>query len=169
MHKTLTQTKNSTQYKSFLNSSSSFSYLQQHRQESQSPDYHRYASIGKLPRAVASHGNGNSNNNSNSIGNGNGFVGNTHTVTVDIHQQQHNNAIGKQQQTSNINGNNSNNNNLHLQYSELHATPSFATPPTRRRFFNHKNLRSALTGHRRTASNGGCPLDTASILSGGKL
>ncbi|XP_034480764.1 protein TANC2 isoform X5 [Drosophila innubila] len=138
----------------------------QHRQESQSPDYHRYASIGKLPRAVASNGNG------NSIGNG--FVGNTHTVTVDIHQHQHNNAIGKQQQqTSNNNnsnnstGNNHNsNNNLHLQYSELHATPSFATPPTRRRFFNHKNLRSALTGHRRTASNGGCPLDTASILSG---
>jgi len=77
-------------------------------------------------------------------------------------------------------------------YSELSAAPpAFATPPTRRRFFNHKNLRSALTGgsgggsgggggggglaggvgggHRRTASNGGCPIDTASILSGGKF
>ncbi|XP_032587701.1 protein TANC2 isoform X4 [Drosophila mojavensis] len=121
----------------------------QHRQESQSPDYHRYASIGKLPRATT---NGN--------GNGNGFVGNTHTVTVDIHQH---NGPAKQQPT-----NNSNNNNLHLPYNDLNGmAPAFATPPTRRRFFNHKNLRSALTGHRRTASNGGYPLDTASMLSGG--
>ncbi|XP_043865379.1 protein TANC2 isoform X1 [Drosophila mojavensis] len=120
----------------------------QHRQESQSPDYHRYASIGKLPRATT---NGN--------GNGNGFVGNTHTVTVDIHQH---NGPAKQQPT-----NNSNNNNLHLPYNDLNGmAPAFATPPTRRRFFNHKNLRSALTGHRRTASNGGYPLDTASMLSG---
>lgn len=116
--------------------------LQQHRQESQSPDYHRYASIGKLPRAPS---------NGNGIAGSNGAQTHTHTVTVDIHQPK-----------SNGNGNN---NNLHL----LHATPSFATPPTRRRFFNHKNLRSALTGHRRTASNGGCPLDTSSILSGGKF
>lgn len=44
---------------------------------------------------------------------------------------------------------------------------SFATPPpSRRKFFNHKNLKSALTGHRRTASNGGCPIDTSSLLSG---
>lgn len=44
---------------------------------------------------------------------------------------------------------------------------SFATPPpSRRKFFNHKNLKSALTGHRRTASNGGCPIDTSSVLSG---
>lgn len=120
--------------------------LQQHRQESQSPDYHRYASIGKLPRAPS---------NGNVIASSNGAQTHMHTVTVDIHQPK-------------SNGNN-NNNNLHLPYGELHATPSFATPPTRRRFFNHKNLRSALTGHRRTASNGGCPLDTASILSGGKF
>lgn len=44
---------------------------------------------------------------------------------------------------------------------------SFATPPpSRRKFFNHKNLKSALTGHRRTASNGGCPIDTSSLLAG---
>ncbi|XP_017955377.1 protein TANC2 isoform X1 [Drosophila navojoa] len=128
-------------------------YMQQHRQESQSPDYHRYASIGKLPRVTAN-GNGN--------GNGSGFVGNTHTVTVDIH---HHSGPAKQQQTNNSN---SNNNNLHLPYNDLNGmAPAFATPPTRRRFFNHKNLRSALTGHRRTASNGGYPLDTASMLSGG--
>lgn len=47
---------------------------------------------------------------------------------------------------------------------------SFATPPpSRRKFFNHKNLKSALTGHRRTASNGGCPIDTSSVLSGNFL
>lgn len=132
------------------------SHLQQHRQESQSPDYHRYASIGKLPRAAAS---GNVSGN----GNGNGFVGNTHTVTVDIHQHS---GPAKQQQTTSSN----NNNSLHLPYSDLNGmAPAFATPPTRRRFFNHKNLRSALTGHRRTASNGGYPLDTASMLSGGKF
>ncbi|XP_034104178.1 protein TANC2 isoform X5 [Drosophila albomicans] len=141
-------------------------YMQQHRQDSQSPDYHRYASIGKLPRAAATAANGNATS----------FGANTHTVTVDIHQHQHQQQqqqlqhhqqqIGKQQ-TSSSNNNIAHNNNLHLPYSELHATPAFATPPTRRRFFNHKNLRSALTGHRRTASNGGCPLDTASILSGG--
>ncbi|XP_034104179.1 protein TANC2 isoform X6 [Drosophila albomicans] len=140
-------------------------YMQQHRQDSQSPDYHRYASIGKLPRAAATAANGNATS----------FGANTHTVTVDIHQHQHQQQqqqlqhhqqqIGKQQ-TSSSNNNIAHNNNLHLPYSELHATPAFATPPTRRRFFNHKNLRSALTGHRRTASNGGCPLDTASILSG---
>ncbi|XP_060653836.1 protein TANC2 isoform X4 [Drosophila nasuta] len=138
----------------------------QHRQDSQSPDYHRYASIGKLPRAAATAANGNATS----------FGANTHTVTVDIHQHQHQQQqqqlqhhqqqIGKQQ-TSSSSNNIAHNNNLHLPYSELHATPAFATPPTRRRFFNHKNLRSALTGHRRTASNGGCPLDTASILSGG--
>ncbi|XP_060653837.1 protein TANC2 isoform X5 [Drosophila nasuta] len=141
-------------------------YMQQHRQDSQSPDYHRYASIGKLPRAAATAANGNATS----------FGANTHTVTVDIHQHQHQQQqqqlqhhqqqIGKQQ-TSSSSNNIAHNNNLHLPYSELHATPAFATPPTRRRFFNHKNLRSALTGHRRTASNGGCPLDTASILSGG--
>ncbi|KAH8370818.1 hypothetical protein KR093_005100 [Drosophila rubida] len=144
-------------------------YMQQHRQESQSPDYHRYASIGKLPRAAATAA-----TNGHSNGNATSFAANTHTVTVDIHQQQQQQQhhhlqqqqqqqLGKQQASSN---NNIAHNNLHLPYSELHATPAFATPPTRRRFFNHKNLRSALTGHRRTASNGGCPLDTASILSG---
>ncbi|XP_032593584.1 protein TANC2 isoform X3 [Drosophila grimshawi] len=140
-------------------------YMQQHRQESQSPDYHRYASIGKLPR-VASNGNGNGNGNGSGIGNGNGLVGgNTHTITVDIHQ--HNGPAKLLNNNSNSNNNNNgNNNNLHLPYGDLNAAPAFATPPTRRRFFNHKNLRSALAGHRRTASNGGCPLDTASTLSG---
>ncbi|XP_017100391.2 protein TANC2 isoform X3 [Drosophila bipectinata] len=154
----------------------------QHRQESQSPDYHhRYASNGKLPRAAAST-------------NGNGT---TQTVTVDVHHHQNGGAT-KQFMASNGNNNNNSNHigsinhsrssslshNIHaVAYSELSAAPpAFATPPTRRRFFNHKNLRNALTGssgggagggagggggHRRTASNGGCPIDTASILSGG--
>ncbi|KPU78441.1 uncharacterized protein Dana_GF10397, isoform C [Drosophila ananassae] len=156
----------------------------QHRQESQSPDYHhRYASNGKLPRAAAST-------------NGNGT---TQTVTVDVHHHQNGGAT-KQFMASNANNINNNHigsinhsrssslsHNIHaVAYSELSAAPpAFATPPTRRRFFNHKNLRSALTGsngggsgggvggtgggggHRRTASNGGCPIDTASILSGG--
>ncbi|XP_030569705.1 protein TANC2 isoform X2 [Drosophila novamexicana] len=122
----------------------------QHRQESQSPDYQRYASIGKLPRATG-----------NANGNSHGIAGNTHTVTVDIHQHS---GPSKQQQQQHTAGNS---NNLHLAYCDLNGAPAFATPPTRRRFFNHKNLRSALTGHRRTASNGGCPLDTASMLSGG--
>ncbi|XP_017100395.2 protein TANC2 isoform X6 [Drosophila bipectinata] len=157
-------------------------YMQQHRQESQSPDYHhRYASNGKLPRAAAST-------------NGNGT---TQTVTVDVHHHQNGGAT-KQFMASNGNNNNNSNHigsinhsrssslshNIHaVAYSELSAAPpAFATPPTRRRFFNHKNLRNALTGssgggagggagggggHRRTASNGGCPIDTASILSGG--
>ncbi|KPU78440.1 uncharacterized protein Dana_GF10397, isoform E [Drosophila ananassae] len=159
-------------------------YMQQHRQESQSPDYHhRYASNGKLPRAAAST-------------NGNGT---TQTVTVDVHHHQNGGAT-KQFMASNANNINNNHigsinhsrssslsHNIHaVAYSELSAAPpAFATPPTRRRFFNHKNLRSALTGsngggsgggvggtgggggHRRTASNGGCPIDTASILSGG--
>ncbi|XP_030569703.1 protein TANC2 isoform X1 [Drosophila novamexicana] len=125
-------------------------YMQQHRQESQSPDYQRYASIGKLPRATG-----------NANGNSHGIAGNTHTVTVDIHQHS---GPSKQQQQQHTAGNS---NNLHLAYCDLNGAPAFATPPTRRRFFNHKNLRSALTGHRRTASNGGCPLDTASMLSGG--
>ncbi|XP_030372714.1 protein TANC2 isoform X2 [Scaptodrosophila lebanonensis] len=133
----------------------------QHRQESQSPEYHRYASIGKLPRGSAA------------VGNGLGHAGNTHIVTADIHH------IGpsKEHSNSNNNGNSNNNNtntnssscssnNNHSNYGDLNAA-AFATPPTRRRFFNHKNLRNALAGHRRTASNGGCPIDTTSILSGG--
>ncbi|XP_020801973.1 protein TANC2 isoform X4 [Drosophila serrata] len=162
----------------------------QHRQESESPDYHhRYASNGKLPRAVAS---------------ANG-IGTTQTVTVDVHHQHHNgggaggglgggtaaSAAAKQFMANNAIGHighsrsSSLSHNIHGVYSELSAAPpAFATPPTRRRFFNHKNLRSALIGgggggsggstaggvgggHRRTASNGGCPTDTASILSGG--
>ncbi|SPP76633.1 protein TANC1 isoform X2 [Drosophila guanche] len=166
----------------------------QHRQESQSPDFHRYASNGKLPRANAS---------AVAVAaastNGNGFVaGATQTVTVDVHN--HNgpagigNGTGAGGKQSNIIHSHSHNHsrsnslshNIHAAaYSELSAAPpAFATPPTRRRFFNHKNLRSALTGgggggvsgggggggggggHRRTASNGGCPIDTASILTG---
>ncbi|XP_016965795.1 protein TANC2 isoform X4 [Drosophila biarmipes] len=160
----------------------------QHRQESQSPDYHhRYASNGKLPRAAAST-------------NGNGFsTGTTQTVTVDVHHQHLGGGVAAssvaKQLMANGNGisghsrSSSLSHNIHaVAYSELSAAPpAFATPPTRRRFFNHKNLRSALTGgggggsgggggglaggvgggHRRTASNGGCPIDTASILSGG--
>ncbi|XP_036670828.3 protein TANC2 isoform X1 [Drosophila suzukii] len=164
-------------------------YMQQHRQESQSPDYHhRYASNGKLPRAAAST-------------NGNGFsTGTTQTVTVDVHHQHLGGGVASssvaKQLMANGNGisghsrSSSLSHNIHaVAYSELSAAPpAFATPPTRRRFFNHKNLRSALTGgsgggsggggggglaggvgggHRRTASNGGCPIDTASILSGG--
>ncbi|KAH8264924.1 hypothetical protein KR038_008016 [Drosophila bunnanda] len=161
-------------------------YMQQHRQESESPDYHhRYASNGKLPRAAAS---------------ANG-IGTTQTVTVDVHHQHHNgggggavaSAAAKQFMASSAIGHighsrsSSLSHNIHGVYSELSAAPpAFATPPTRRRFFNHKNLRSALIGggggggggsggssaggvgggHRRTASNGGCPTDTASILSG---
>nr|AAL32443.1 rolling pebbles isoform 6 [Drosophila melanogaster] len=163
-------------------------YMQQHRQESQSPDYHhRYASNGKLPRAAAL------------STNGNGFTtGTTQTVTVDVHHQLGGGgggaaAAAKQLMANGISGHSrstSLSHNIHAAaYSELSAAPpAFATPPTRRRFFNHKNLRSALTGgsgggsgvgggvggaggvgggHRRTASNGGCPIDTASILSGG--
>nr|XP_017021260.1 protein TANC2 isoform X3 [Drosophila kikkawai] len=153
-------------------------YMQQHRQESESPDYHhRYASNGKLPRAAAS---------------ANG-IGTTQTVTVDVHHQHHNGgggvggAAAKQFMANSAIGHSrssSLSHNIHGVYSELSAAPpAFATPPTRRRFFNHKNLRSALIGgggggsgsagggvsggHRRTASNGGCPTDTASILSGG--
>ncbi|XP_017071014.1 protein TANC2 isoform X7 [Drosophila eugracilis] len=158
-------------------------YMQQHRQESQSPDYHhRYASNGKLPRASAST-------------NGNGSNGNIQTVTVDVHHQHLSGGVASAAKQLMANGNgisghsrsNSLSHNIHVAYSELSAAPpAFATPPTRRRFFNHKNLRSALTGgnsggsgiggggaagvgggHRRTASNGGCPIDTASILSGG--
>ncbi|XP_039488420.1 protein TANC2 isoform X1 [Drosophila santomea] len=173
-------------------------YMQQHRQESQSPDYHhRYASNGKLPRAAAL------------STNGNGFsTGTTQTVTVDVHHHLGGGggvgggASAAKQLLANGNGSgisghsrsSSLSHNIHAAaYSELSAAPpAFATPPTRRRFFNHKNLRSALTGggggggsgvggiggigggaggvgggHRRTASNGGCPIDTASILSGG--
>nr|XP_036670829.1 protein TANC2 isoform X4 [Drosophila suzukii] len=161
----------------------------QHRQESQSPDYHhRYASNGKLPRAAAST-------------NGNFSTGTTQTVTVDVHHQHLGGGVAStsvaKQLMANGNGisghsrSSSLSHNIHaVAYSELSAAPpAFATPPTRRRFFNHKNLRSALTGgsgggsgggggggglaggvgggHRRTASNGGCPIDTASILSGG--
>nr|XP_036670832.1 protein TANC2 isoform X7 [Drosophila suzukii] len=164
-------------------------YMQQHRQESQSPDYHhRYASNGKLPRAAAST-------------NGNFSTGTTQTVTVDVHHQHLGGGVAStsvaKQLMANGNGisghsrSSSLSHNIHaVAYSELSAAPpAFATPPTRRRFFNHKNLRSALTGgsgggsgggggggglaggvgggHRRTASNGGCPIDTASILSGG--
>ncbi|KRF85151.1 uncharacterized protein Dvir_GJ11316, isoform E [Drosophila virilis] len=128
----------------------------QHRQESQSPDYQRYASIGKLPRATG-----------NANGNSHGIAGNTHTVTVDIHQHSGPAKQQQQQQQQQHTTGNNNSNNMHLAYCDLNGAPAFATPPTRRRFFNHKNLRSALTGHRRTASNGGCPLDTASMLSGG--
>ncbi|XP_068143289.1 protein TANC2 isoform X1 [Drosophila tropicalis] len=177
-------------------------YMQQHRQESQSPEYHRYASIGKLPRATAATGATTTATTAISAAaaatsttlsnNGNGHI---QTVTVDVHQQhphhhphhhhhhlysqqlqqqqQHGHLVagGKQQIIIHSSSNNnisssSNNNNNNLPYNDL-APPAFATPPTRRRFFNHKNLRSALTGHRRTASNGGCPIDTASILSGG--
>ncbi|XP_046867950.1 protein TANC2 isoform X4 [Drosophila willistoni] len=180
-------------------------YMQQHRQESQSPEYHRYASIGKLPRATAATGATTTTTGTPTAisaaaaatsttlsNNGNGHI---QTVTVDVHQQHphhhhhhphhlysqqlqqqqqqqhgHLGAGGKQQiiihssSNNNISSSSSNNNN-NLPYNDL-APPAFATPPTRRRFFNHKNLRSALTGHRRTASNGGCPIDTASILSG---
>lgn len=150
-----------------------FTLLQHHnRQESISPEYHRYASIGKLPKA------------SSSTSSAAAATTNTqHTVTADVHN---NNA--NQNNNSNVNGNNNSNgtssiNHSHSgpnvghtnNYGEIHAS-SFATPPTRRRFFNHKNLRNALTngvsgvvGHRRTASNGGCSIDTASILSEGKV
>ncbi|XP_073839218.1 zinc-RING finger and ankyrin repeat domain-containing protein rolling pebbles isoform X1 [Musca autumnalis] len=161
-------------------------YMQHNRQESISPEYHRYASIGKLTKAGAS---ANSNN---------APLNTKHTVTVDIHNStgssNNNNSNHHHTGTSSSisstgssshhgqhhhhNGNSSNNNN-NGNYSEIHAS-SFATPPTRRRFFNHKNLRNALTngvsgvvGHRRTASNGGsgsssgCPIDTSSILSEG--
>ncbi|XP_037720684.1 protein TANC2 isoform X2 [Drosophila subpulchrella] len=159
----------------------------QHRQESQSPDYHhRYASNGKLPRAAAST-------------NGNGFsTGTTQTVTVDVHHQHLGGGVASssvaKQLMANGNGisghsrSSSLSHNIHaVAYSELSAAPpAFATPPTRRRFFNHKNLLTRGSGgasgggggggglaggvgggHRRTASNGGCPIDTASILSGG--
>uniref|UniRef100_A0A6P4DWA1 Protein TANC2 isoform X8 n=1 Tax=Drosophila rhopaloa TaxID=1041015 RepID=A0A6P4DWA1_DRORH len=162
----------------------------QHRQESQSPDYHhRYASNGKLPRA------GGSTNGSSGFS-----TGTTQTVTADVHHQHHlgGGAVASAAKQLMAHGNgisghsrsSSLSHNIHaVPYSELSAAPpAFATPPTRRRFFNHKNLRSALTGgssggsggggggsgaggvgggHRRTASNGGCPIDTASILSGG--
>uniref|UniRef100_A0A6P4E8D8 Protein TANC2 isoform X7 n=1 Tax=Drosophila rhopaloa TaxID=1041015 RepID=A0A6P4E8D8_DRORH len=165
-------------------------YMQQHRQESQSPDYHhRYASNGKLPRA------GGSTNGSSGFS-----TGTTQTVTADVHHQHHlgGGAVASAAKQLMAHGNgisghsrsSSLSHNIHaVPYSELSAAPpAFATPPTRRRFFNHKNLRSALTGgssggsggggggsgaggvgggHRRTASNGGCPIDTASILSGG--
>ncbi|KAL9903589.1 protein TANC2 isoform X2 [Glossina fuscipes] len=86
-----------------------------------------------------------------------------YTITADVH-----NSISND--SNNNSTNNNNNSNSNYSGGEVHAS-SFATPPTRRRFFNHKNLRNALTGgvgHRRTASNGGCPIDTVSILSEGK-
>ncbi|XP_065360918.1 protein TANC2 isoform X2 [Calliphora vicina] len=195
-------------------------YMQHNRQESISPEYHRYASNGKLPKAgIAA-----TINNNNHTGNSTTAAATTkaglqqHTVTVDIHNNNgiishgHNNN-GTSSSSSIISTNNGHRNNNHSNttttsstnnnghhhhhlhhatnggsnggggaaaaatsnnYSEIHAS-SFATPPTRRRFFNHKNLRNALTGvsgvvagHRRTASNGGgCPIDTASILSEG--
>ncbi|XP_061400176.1 protein TANC2-like, partial [Musca vetustissima] len=156
---------------------------QHNRQDSISPEYHRYSSIGKLPKAstVAAV---NSNNTK-------------HTVTVDIHNNgssgtnnnHHHSHTGTTSSISSTGTNSSSNGGHHHghqhnnngNYSEIHAS-SFATPPTRRRFFNHKNLRNALTngvsgvvGHRRTSSNGGnssnssgCPIDTSSsILSEG--
>ncbi|KAM7355053.1 zinc-RING finger and ankyrin repeat domain-containing protein rolling pebbles isoform 2-T2 [Cochliomyia hominivorax] len=215
-------------------------YMQHNRQESISPEYHRYASIGKLPKAgVVVNGNNNNNNHtgtsistssSSSATTATGAAATTkaalqqYTVTADIHNNNgiinngHNNGISSSSSiisttnnghnsinnnattTTNTNHHHHNHNNHHHHphhatsngngigggsgaaaaaatsnnYSEIH-TSSFATPPTRRRFFNHKNLRNALTGvsgvvagHRRTASNGGgCPIDTASILSEG--
>ncbi|XP_046809303.1 protein TANC2 isoform X3 [Lucilia cuprina] len=213
-------------------------YMQHNRQESISPEYHRYASIGKLPKAgVVTAGNSTTSSSSSATtaATASAKAGlQQYTVTADIHNNNglishgHNNngtsssssIISTNNGHSNNNNNQttttfSNNNNSHHHhynhqqhhhhqplhatngvgngssgaaaattttatsnnYSEIHAS-SFATPPTRRRFFNHKNLRNALTGvsgvvagHRRTASNGGssgCPIDTASILSEGK-
>ncbi|XP_058987216.1 protein TANC2-like isoform X3 [Musca domestica] len=160
-------------------------YMQHNRQESISPEYHRYSSIGKLPKASAAAANSN-----------NPALNTKHTVTVDIHSSSTSNSnnnlhhnVGSNNTSHNgtsssisstgsssLHGHHHSNNNGN--YGEIHAS-SFATPPTRRRFFNHKNLRNALTngvsgvvGHRRTASNGGvgsgCPIDTSSILSEGK-
>ena len=195
-----------------------FFFLFQHnRQESISPEYHRYASIGKLPKASSSSlaAAANNNNKYSQTGNTITALGTTttapgkaglkqHTVTADIHNNNgishgHNNGTSSSSSItsskighSNAAHNNavSTNNNGHqynvanvaatsahqYNYSEIHAS-AFATPPTRRRFFNHKNLRNALTGvsgvvasHRRTASNGGgCPIDSASILSEGMV
>uniref|UniRef100_A0A1I8Q3W4 RING-type domain-containing protein n=1 Tax=Stomoxys calcitrans TaxID=35570 RepID=A0A1I8Q3W4_STOCA len=163
-------------------------YMQHNRQESISPEYHRYASIGKLPKASTSSIGGGGAASSTNVSKG---LQQHHTVTADIHNNNNigNNGGGQHQYNGGGGGGGGGNNgtsssvsssggqSLHHHhnnnYGEIHAS-SFATPPTRRRFFNHKNLRNALTngvsgvvGHRRTASNGGCPIDTASILSEG--
>lgn len=187
--------------------------FQHNRQESISPEYHRYASIGKLPKASSSSlaATNNNNNNKYSQTGNTSALGTTapgkaglkqHTVTADIHNNNgishgHNNGTSSSSSITSSKIGHSNaaahnttptNNNGHqynvanvaatstYNYSEIHAS-AFATPPTRRRFFNHKNLRNALTGvsgvvasHRRTASNGGgCPIDSASILSEGMV
>ncbi|XP_059217031.1 protein TANC2 isoform X2 [Stomoxys calcitrans] len=164
-------------------------YMQHNRQESISPEYHRYASIGKLPKASTSSIGGGGAASSTNVSKG---LQQHHTVTADIHNNNNigSNGGGQHQYNGGGGGGGGGNNgtsssvsssggqSLHHHhnnnYGEIHAS-SFATPPTRRRFFNHKNLRNALTngvsgvvGHRRTASNGGCPIDTASILSEGK-
>ncbi|XP_050337219.1 protein TANC2 isoform X2 [Bactrocera neohumeralis] len=171
-------------------------YMQHNRQESISPEYHRYASISKLPKAVAAsqttytvtadiHHASNSNNNHNHNNNngntississgGSGSNSNCNTVSSTASSSNNNNGH------NNISNNhyNSNNNNsgsmqqsaqqhqqqLHYNAGDAINASSFATPPTRRRFFNHKNLRSALTGHRRTASNGCVPTDAAATI-----
>ncbi|XP_059217034.1 protein TANC2 isoform X6 [Stomoxys calcitrans] len=163
-------------------------YMQHNRQESISPEYHRYASIGKLPKASTSSIGGGGAASSTNVSKG---LQQHHTVTADIHNNNNigSNGGGQHQYNGGGGGGGGGNNgtsssvsssggqSLHHHhnnnYGEIHAS-SFATPPTRRRFFNHKNLRNALTngvsgvvGHRRTASNGGCPIDTASILSEG--
>ncbi|XP_012155551.1 protein TANC2 isoform X2 [Ceratitis capitata] len=187
-------------------------YMQHNRQESISPEYHRYASIGKLPKAVAAsqttytvtadiHHSGNSNSNSNNNNHntnantississgGSGSNSNCNTVSSTAsstnnngHNNSHSNSNNNNIHNNHYNSHN-NNNNSNIQQSQQHQqqqqqphysstantgagdainASSFATPPTRRRFFNHKNLRSALTGHRRTASSGGGPTDAA--------
>nr|XP_036214254.1 protein TANC1 isoform X1 [Bactrocera oleae] len=171
-------------------------YMQHNRQESISPEYHRYASISKLPKAVAASqttytvtadihhaSNNNNNNNGNTISSisSGGSGSNCNTVSSTASSSNNNNGH------NNISNNHYNNNNnssgcgsmqqspqqhqqqLHYNTGDAINASSFATPPTRRRFFNHKNLRSALTGHRRTASNGGVPTDAAAtILVDGK-
>ncbi|XP_036344915.1 protein TANC2-like, partial [Rhagoletis pomonella] len=156
-----------------------FFLLQHNRQESISPEYHRYASIGKLPKAVVAAAaqatytvtadihhisNNSSNNKNNIISNNNNTISssssNSNTVSSTASSSNnngHNNINNNQHYSSN---NNNNNHTTHQSQQPHYAgdainASSFATPPTRRRFFNHKNLRSALTGHRRTASSGG--------------
>ncbi|XP_069967307.1 protein TANC2 isoform X2 [Bactrocera oleae] len=166
-------------------------YMQHNRQESISPEYHRYASISKLPKAVAASqttytvtadihhaSNNNNNNNGNTISSisSGGSGSNCNTVSSTASSSNNNNGH------NNISNNHYNNNNnssgcgsmqqspqqhqqqLHYNTGDAINASSFATPPTRRRFFNHKNLRSALTGHRRTASNGGVPTDAAATI-----
>ncbi|XP_067644240.1 protein TANC2 isoform X3 [Eurosta solidaginis] len=174
-------------------------YMQYNRQESISPEYHRYASIGKLPKATTTaqttytvtadiHHTNNSNNNNSTISSGisAGSSSNSNTVSSTASSSSnnngHNNINNNHYHNNNINSNNNNHNvqQSQQQQQQQHSNyngdainaSSFATPPTRRRFFNHKNLRSALTGHRRTASSGGvvgATTDAATaILNDGK-